>query len=345
MHRSPSRSWLVAVSALVTVAGCQDHKPQVADQAPAPAAAAWKDGSPHAEKAVTANGVRLELLDWGGSGPPLVLIHGLGDSPHIWDDLAPLLAADFHVLAYGRRGHAGSEKTGPYDNATLTADLVALLDSLHIDRAALVGWSMGGNEITEIARAHPKRVSALVYLDGAYDWSDPALVKAFGAIPTPLTPSPADQRSLDALRSWFQRAWIPDIPWPPSWEAHIRDLVDVQPDGSTRYRQTDSVNALMFESLVAYRRDYRAVHAPALALWAPTFLPGHKDDSVVAKQVADWERDFFAPYRAASIKRFRTELAGSRDSTLPNTNHATIGAVDVPGLARLIRDFIVASAK
>lgn len=345
MGRFPGWRRLVAIPLTVAISACRDRAATPAPDPAAPDATVWKDGSPHTESTVVAHGVRLELLDWGGSGPPLVLVHGLGDSPHIWDDLAPRLAANFHVVAYGRRGHAASEKTGPYDNLTLTADLLALLDSLHFQRVGLVGWSMGGNELTEIGRTHPERVRALVYLDGGYDWSDPALSRAFAAIPTPLTPGPADQRSLDALRTWFQRTWLPDIPWPPAWEAHIRDLVDVQPDGSTRYRQTDSVNALMFESLVAYRRDFRALRVPALAVWAPQFIPAPKDDTTAARKVAEWERDYFAGYREASIRRFRREVAGSRDTTLPGTSHASIGTVDVPGVAKLIGDFLLAQVK
>lgn len=324
--------------AAVLLAACSGGRP--ATPPPPPAAPAWKDASPHTERTQVANGVRLELLDWGGNGDPLVLIHGLGDSPHIFDDLAPLLTADFHVLAYGRRGHASSEKTGPYDNGTLTEDLKQLLDSLHLDRVNLLGWSMGGNEITEFAIKYPARTNGLVYLDAAYDWSDPALTKAFQTIPIPITPAPADQRSFEALRAWFRRVWVPDLPWPPSWEAHIHDLVDIQPDGSTRYRQTDSVNALMFESLAAYRKNFRAVKAPALALWAPLFLPQPKSDTAASRLVAEWEKASFAGYRDRSIKRFRAEVVRSADSVLPNTSHASIGTVDPDGLAKIIRSFL-----
>src|SRR5271165_6426931 len=79
---------------------------------------------------VNANGVRLNYLDWGGSGPPLILIHGLGDNPHIFDDLAPAFTDRFRVVAYARRGHGQSEAKAPYDTATLTEDLRGLMDGL-----------------------------------------------------------------------------------------------------------------------------------------------------------------------------------------------------------------------
>lgn len=286
------------------------------------------------------NGVRLNLLDWGGSGPALVLVHGLGDSPHVFDDLAPLLTPAYHVVAYARRGHARSEMKGPYDNLTLTADLRQLLDSLRINRAALLGWSMGGSEISELAASDPARVAALIYLDGAYDWSEPALGKAFAALPVPITAAGDDTRSLDALRAWYRRVWLPELAWPDAWEAHMRDLVEPGPDGALRYRQTDSVNALMFESLLAYRKDYRKITAPALAIYAPDFLPKNWADTALARKVAVWEREYFGPYREASIRRFRAQVGQSVDTVFANTSHASIGVSDVPGLARVVEGFL-----
>src|SRR5262245_52915683 len=116
----------------------------------------WHDPSPHRSEYVTVNGVRLNYLDWGGTGPVLVLIHGLTDSPHVFDDLATGIRDRFHIIAYARRGHGSSgAPTGPYDSATLVEDLHQLLDQMRIPRASLLGWSMGGNEITEFAGQYP----------------------------------------------------------------------------------------------------------------------------------------------------------------------------------------------
>lgn len=331
---------LGGAAAAVIVAACAQS------ESPDPAQATttgWQDASAHQISTVVVPGASLDLLDWGGTGPVLVLIHGLGDSPHVFDDLAPLLVPDFRVLAYARRGHASSSMAGPFDNGTLTNDLAALLDSLGIQRVSLLGWSMGGNEITEFAIRYPERTAGLVYLDAAYDWADPALVRAFEALPVSITPTAADMPSLDAIRNWFQVTWLPGLAWPAAWEAHLRDLVVLQPDGSVRYRQSDSVNALMFESLVGYRKDYRRVAAPALALYAPDFLPPPVDDPARAAAVAGWEKDLFAPYREASIARFREEVSLGRDTLLAGTSHASIGVVDVAGVAGLVRRFLLAA--
>src|SRR5262245_41077828 len=142
------------------------------DQSSAPV---WTDFSPHRDAYAEGDGVRLNYLDWGGDGPPLVMIHGIANSPHIFDDFAPLLSTRFRVIAYARRGHGHSDApTGPYGSDVLVGDLRELLDNLGIGHVSLLGWSMGGDEITEFAGRYPERVEKLIYLEGGYDWSDPA---------------------------------------------------------------------------------------------------------------------------------------------------------------------------
>src|SRR5678809_1469997 len=71
--------------------------------------AAWKDPSPHAVRFVAvAQDVRLEVLDWGGTGSPFVLLPGGGDTAHVFDDFAPKLTSDFHVYGITRRGFGES---------------------------------------------------------------------------------------------------------------------------------------------------------------------------------------------------------------------------------------------
>jgi len=93
------------------------------------------------EDFIQANGIKLHYLDWGGSGQTLILIHGLGDSPYIFLDLAASLRKNFRIIAYSRRGHCKSEATDMLcDNSTLVSDLKLLLDSLNIIKANLLGW-------------------------------------------------------------------------------------------------------------------------------------------------------------------------------------------------------------
>src|SRR6266508_1361727 len=92
----------------------------------------WKDPSPHAVRFVTVeNGVQLEVLDWGGSGRPVVLLAGGGNTAHVFDDFAPKRASDHHVYGITRRGFGASgfsSSDHPLDR--LRDDVLAVIDTL-----------------------------------------------------------------------------------------------------------------------------------------------------------------------------------------------------------------------
>src|SRR5260221_4400087 len=70
---------------------------------------AWRDPSPHRGTTVTVDReVTLEVLDWGGTGRPLVLLAGLGNTAHVFDDFAPRLPALGHIYGITRRGFGAS---------------------------------------------------------------------------------------------------------------------------------------------------------------------------------------------------------------------------------------------
>src|SRR5512138_487863 len=75
----------------------------------AEAQVSWQDPSPHTVRFVTvAPDVRLEVLDWGGTGRPVVLLAGLGNTAHVFDEFAVKLASDYHVYGVTRRGFGAS---------------------------------------------------------------------------------------------------------------------------------------------------------------------------------------------------------------------------------------------
>jgi pimeloyl-ACP methyl ester carboxylesterase len=139
--------------------------------APIPPVARYPAGTGLEAKTLVADGTRIRYVA-AGAGPAVVLIHGFGGfgaSMYTWrHTIGPLAAAGFHVIAFDNRGSGFSDKpaTG-YGNADYTRLVVALLDSLHITDAVLVGHSMGGEIAAEVALAHPERVRALALLDAA----------------------------------------------------------------------------------------------------------------------------------------------------------------------------------
>ncbi len=105
-----------------------------------------------------------------GSGPPVVLVHGLGMHRGMWMWQVPALAERFTVVTYDLLGHGDSRS--PPENCTLTdfADqLATICDALGLDRVALAGFSLGGMIVRSFTLAHPDRVSALAILHSAHD--------------------------------------------------------------------------------------------------------------------------------------------------------------------------------
>lgn len=144
------------------------------------------DQSPHRVGRVeVAEGVRLEYLDWGGSGEPLVFLAGLGNTAHIYDGLAPRLTDHHRVVGLTRRGFGGSDRSATgYDTQTLVADLAVALDQLGLERVTLVGHSIAGAEVHAFAAAHPERVRRVIFLESADFGCDDQ-----PPIPPPMLPS------------------------------------------------------------------------------------------------------------------------------------------------------------
>ena len=119
---------------------------------------------------VNVNGIRLHYLDWGGNGPTLIFLTGMGASAYIFDKFAPRFTDKFRVLALTRRGQGDSDfpETG-YDADTLTEDIRQFMDRLNIEKASLAGHSLAGVELTHFAATYPTRVEKLIYLDALDD--------------------------------------------------------------------------------------------------------------------------------------------------------------------------------
>ncbi len=125
-------------------------------------------GTPFTAREVRVDGTRIRYIDTG-HGIPVVLLHGLGASMYAWrKNLGPIAEAGFRVIAFDNRGFGYSDEpaTG-YDNESYVRLTVALLDSLHMPDAVLVGHSMGGAIAAQVAIEHPERVRGLVLIGSA----------------------------------------------------------------------------------------------------------------------------------------------------------------------------------
>jgi len=133
--------------------------------------AAYVDTSGHQTSFVrSAPEVTLEVLDWAGNGPALVMLAGLGNTAHVFDHFAHQFTDQYRVIGITRRGFgASSHPSTGYDLETRARDIAAVLDHLKLERAILVGHSIAGDELTKFAGLYPSRVRAFVYIDAAYD--------------------------------------------------------------------------------------------------------------------------------------------------------------------------------
>ena len=116
---------------------------------------------------VELRGLPFHYRDWDGDGRPVLLLHGLASTCHIWDLVAPLLARDFRIAAMDQRGHGQSAQVDDgYDFATVLGDAAALIEHLGWQRPIVVGHSWGADVALELAVAHPESVSGLIFVDG-----------------------------------------------------------------------------------------------------------------------------------------------------------------------------------
>jgi len=236
----------------------------------------WRDTAHHTTAMVrVAPGVRLHYLDFGGQGPVIVFLAGLGNTAHAFDNLAPRFTDRFHCIALTRRGFGESDHPADgYDIPRLVEDIHAALDTLRLARVILVGHSIAGEEMTRFAATYPDRIERLVYLDAAYDRvdADSMLQEIFPVPPNvPPRPVPAttDTATAAAYVAFVHRTRGVDIP-----EADIR----------TRYRY-DGWNEEItpaYQAMTVEHPPYRAVRAPALAIYAVT-------DAV--SQLEPWQRN------------------------------------------------------
>jgi non-heme chloroperoxidase len=237
---------------------------------------AFQHASPHSTQFVTVEkDVKIEALDWGGTGRPMVLVPGLGNTAHVFDTFVQKLTPKYHVYGVTRRGFgASSAPASGYEADRLGDDVLAVLDALKIEKPVLVGHSLGGEELSSIGSRHPERVSGLIYLDAGYAYaffdpshSDPASL----AVEVPdlmkklaqLQPGngPADSRPLikELLESTL-----------PAFERDLREQVknlDAAPPAAPAAQAPAATPAPM-RAITSGMQKYNKIPVPILAIYA-----------------------------------------------------------------------------
>lgn len=118
------------------------------------------------DKTLMIDDLRFHYRDWNGHGWPVLLLHGLSSTSHIWDLVAPHLVDNARVIAPDLRGHGQSDKPdGDYSFETLAADVRGMLEAFQFDRPVIVGHSWGAGVGLWLAANYPDDVAGLILVD------------------------------------------------------------------------------------------------------------------------------------------------------------------------------------
>lgn len=274
---------------------------------------------PRAVLVPTAPGVSIEVLDWGGSGPALVFLAGMGHTAREFDEFAPRFTDRFRVLGISRRGSGASSDVPPDSLDDLVGDIVAVLDTMRLGPAVLVGHSFGGAELALFGEKHGDRCAGLVYLDSAYDYTDSEIARIFGTTPPPAGPPmlPSDSASVAAVRAWVQRTQGISMP-----ESEIRATRQFDASGRMVGDAPSTARRKVASLIRAPRWD--AIQCPSLGVY-PVPAPPETWRNYAEMSPADREQArayvaAFGPWTAANRARFG-QLPQNEVVEFPSYNH------------------------
>lgn len=114
--------------------------------------------------------IKLEVVDWGGEGIPLVFLAGLALNAHTFDPLVSSFTDSYRVIGISRAGHGNSEsRKENFSTTRLAKGIITVIDKMNIDSAIFAGHSIAGGELSHLGRYFPKRVKGLIYIDAIQD--------------------------------------------------------------------------------------------------------------------------------------------------------------------------------
>ena len=217
----------------------------------------------------------------GGSGPPLLLLHGHPQTHVTWHKIAPRLAERFTVVAPDLRGYGDSDKPDGgadhvnYSKRAMAADQVAVMRSLGFDRFAVAGHDRGGRVAHRMALDHSGAVERLAVLDIAptatmYARTDKEFATRYFWWFFLIQPAPLPERLIDADPAFFLRTHVDGQSKTPgsTSDAVFQEYLRCYSDPATRHAICEDYRAAASVDLVHDEADSgRRVEAPLLALW------------------------------------------------------------------------------
>jgi non-heme chloroperoxidase len=283
------------------------------------------------------SGVQLEVLDWGGTGETLVLLTGLGDNAHVYDQFAYQFTDRFHVIGITRRGFGrSSEPAHGYDLDTRARDDITVLDKLNIRQAVFVGHSVAGTELNKLGAVYPDRVKKLVYLDaldiGSGGWA---------TLPQP-PPAPANTPGdLESVQRLAAASALEDGYRKPL--AALCNMIRTDPSGRVLGAITPpEIYSKIHAGLQP--AEYDRIKAPALGIFnkiTPQFrMPYYWYLEPAQQEEFNRSIKSLSKWVEGAIQRFRSGVKNARVVELHDTNHYVF-IVDEALVVREMRKFLL----
>lgn len=212
-------------------------------------------------------GISLQCVEQGSqSGIPVILLHGLADSWHSWELVLPHLPNELHVYALTQRGHGDAERPFyGYDPKDFAADVAAFMDARGIDKAVIVGHSMGSMVTQQFAIVYPRKTLGIVLMGTFASFNDNEAIKGFQQLLDTLN-DPINEQFAEA----FQQSTLAN-PVPDDFLRTV--IMESRKVPSRVWKSTAAalLNANYLEALKQYQQ-------PALIIWGDKDLLCPRED-------------------------------------------------------------------
>lgn len=255
------------------------------------------------------DGIQIQLAVWEGKGKTILGLHGITANCRSWDGLASVLAPRHQVIAMDLRGRGFSDKPpSGYSIENHIRDILALLNELQINKAVLMGHSLGAFIALAFTAQYPQRTDRLILVDGGGRLSETQSAKVFAAIKPALDRLGQVFPTAEAYLSRMKEA--PYLqPWNDFLETYVRYEIEECPGGvrvniQPEHIQEEALNLGKVDS----SQFYPQIQVPTLILRATRGLLA-EDDILLPQDV---------------VERMTREIPGSRRFDVEGTNHYSI---------------------
>lgn len=298
----------------------------------------FHDRSPHFSRYVRSGGARIHTLEWSRGAKRsrvVVLLPGYSLTAHVYDEVAPLLADSFRVIAVTPRGFGESDApdSSTYSVQTLVDDLQTVLDSLGIARATLVGHSLSGSVAASFALQYPGRVERIALLD-AFPYAAQMKGDSVMSLDPVSVPAFRGDTTYDRIATYL--ATYRFSPWSVGFENDLH----AKPLGREAARRRDLTAAYVSDQWKA-PPDVARLTMPALEVCAVASVHTEypwlaRNDSVYAR-AASYVSRTLTPYNDALCHRFANSVPGGRVVRVEGSHYVFFSRP--AETARLIRAF------